>query len=84
MTPVRRLRNIGPTSAGMLAEVGIETIEDLQEIGAIEAYRRLKFTFENRVSLNFLWALEAGLQGIDWRHLTDADKDRLKAGIQDL
>ncbi len=84
MTPIRHLRNLGPTSAAMLEEVGITTVEELRDIGAIDAYRRLKFTFDKRVSLNFLWGIEAGLRDMDWRLLSDQDKAKLKAELQDL
>lgn len=83
MTTISSLRNIGPKSAKMLADVGIETIESLREIGAVNAFHRLKFTFDDRVSLNFLWGMEAGLRDIPWQHLTNDDKVALKAALYD-
>ena len=83
MSGVDSLRNLGPKSVEMLAEVGITTADQLRELGSVEAYRRMKFAFGNRVSLNALWAIEAGLRGIAWRQLTADDKAALKAALHD-
>ena len=60
-----RLVNLGPTSAGWLREVGIETVEDLERAGSVEAYLLVA---ESRpgVSLNLLYALEGALQDVRW------------------
>lgn len=83
MSGVDALRNLGLRSSEMLAETGITTVEQLREIGSIDAYRRLKFTFGNRVTLNMLWAMEAGLRDTDWRLLTIDEKEALKAALHD-
>lgn len=75
------LRNLGPKSARLLKEAGILTIGDLKEIGALAAYQRLQFMFGRQVSLNFLWAMEAGLTNRHWKDITPDEKARLKAGL---
>ena len=82
MTPTGRLRGVGPTTARMLREVEIESVEALREIGAVQAYLRLRFRFE-RLSLNALYALHAGLLDRDWRRLTDAERAALRRAIDD-
>lgn len=77
MSGVETLRNLGPRSVDLLAEVGITTVEQLHELGSVEAYRRLRFAFGKRVSLNMLWAMEAGLRDMHWKYLTPADKEKL-------
>ena len=77
--PLEHLRNIGPKSARLLREVGIDSPEDLGEIGAVAAYRRLKFFNPRSVSLNMLWALEGALTDRDWRDIPPEMKDRLRA-----
>ncbi len=74
--PIENLRNLGRTSATWLREAGIRTISDLKEFGPAFAYLRVRHTNE-RVSLNLLWALAAGLKNIDWRDLNDAEKQQL-------
>lgn len=76
--PIGSLKGIGPVSAGWLASVGIETEADLVALGAVEAYRRAKSAYPDRVSLNLLYGLAALLMGIDWRHLPVETKEDLK------
>ena len=77
-----RLRNIGPTSARWLAEVGIETEADLEEVGAVEAYRRVRAR-QPRASLNLLYALEGALLGLPWNGLPPEVTERLRREADD-
>ena len=79
---ISSLRNLGPKSARLLKEAGITTIEELQEIGSLAAYQRLRFMFGKQVGLNFLWAMEAGLTDRHWKDITADEKARLKAGLE--
>ena len=76
--PIDTLPGIGPVTRGWLAEVGLHTVGDLRAIGAVEAYRRLKFMLPRRVSLNALYGLEAALRGCHW---LDLPQD-VKAALQ--
>ncbi|WP_448205890.1 TfoX/Sxy family protein [Azospirillum sp. sgz302134] len=78
---IDRLPNLGPYITRRLAEVGVESVEDLRALGAVEAYVRLKFQFGREISLNALWAMDAALAGIDWRCLPDGRKSELKKQI---
>lgn len=71
--PITDLPNLGPVMARRLAEVGVENEGDLRALGAAEAYRRLCFQF-GRVSLNALYAMDAALEGKDWRLVPEARK----------
>ena len=70
------LRNLGPRSAAMLASIGIATVGELRAMGAVAAFRRLRFEGA-RPSLILLWAMEAGLQDRDWRSLSPDEKRAL-------
>jgi DNA transformation protein len=74
--PIENLPNLGPTSAGWLRAAGIGTIAELEQLGAVAAYRAVNQQ-QPIASLNLLWALAAGLQGIGWRELSEAAKHRL-------
>ena len=74
-------RNLGPKSRSWLAEIGIETQEELRAVGAVEAYGRLRFRFGKTVSRNMLFAMAAGLAGIDWRQLSAEHKAELDAAV---
>jgi TfoX-like protein len=76
--PIDTLPGIGPVTQGRLEEAGIRSVSDLRAMGAIEAYRRLKFMLPRQVSLNALYALEAALRGCHW---LDLPQD-VKAALQ--
>jgi DNA transformation protein len=75
--PIESLRNLGPHSGLWLREVGIATIAELERLGPVVAFRLVKQR-RPKASLNLLWALAAGLRGIDWRKLGVATKNRLR------
>ncbi len=76
------LANLGPASARMLREAGVRSVEELQEIGAVAAWRQLRFALGPRVTLNFLYALEAALAGMDWRDIPTARKTELRIAAE--
>jgi len=78
-----QLRNLGPISAQWLAEVGINSYADLQKVGSVAAYAMVRRQ-QSKASLNLLWALEAALRDIDWRELSAADKNDLRAQLKSL
>lgn len=71
------LRNIGPVSAKWLAEVGVELMEDLERVGAVEAYRRVRENRPGKASLNLLWALQGALMELHWTDVPEQVKERL-------
>ena len=76
------MKNIGPVSSQWLGEVGIYTITDLKKAGSITTYKILKERYSKKVSLNLLWGLEAAIRNIDWRELTETDKEKLKKKLE--
>lgn len=80
--PIENLKNLGPKSGQWLREVGIATIGELERLGPVIAYRLVKQQQRN-ASLNLLWALAAGLKDLDWRDLTEGQKDRLRREAED-
>lgn len=79
MTPIK---NTGPKSRVWLHEIGIDTLEDLEAIGAVEAYRRLKTARPTEVTLNALWGMQAAILNIHWNALTPEMKANLKAQVE--
>ena len=59
------LPNLGPTSAGWLRDVGIETYDDLERLGSVRAFLLVDASREG-VSLNLLYALEGALRDVRW------------------
>jgi DNA transformation protein and related proteins len=72
------MRNLGEKTQRYLQEVGINTPQDLQDIGAIEAWYRLKFMFGKQVNLIFLYALQGALMDCDCFKLPTDIKNHLK------
>jgi len=79
---ISQLRNLGPKTERMLRDVGIDDADALAAIGAVEAYRRLRFASAS-VSLNALYAMEAALKNIDWRALEPKEKKDLRRRAQE-
>lgn len=79
-TPVNELKNLGPVSRNWLSAVGIWTRSDLERIGSIEVFLRVRETTEGaKPSLNLLYAMEAALRGIHWTQLPAELKRELRA-----
>lgn len=76
------LRKLGPKSRQWLAEIGITTLEEIERLGSIEVYRRLKASRPREVSLNMLYGLEAAILDIPWQHLPQDVKDQLRTQIE--
>lgn len=79
MTPIK---NMGPKSRMWLHEIGIDSLEDLEAIGAVETYRQLKASRPTEVTLNMLWGLQAALLNIHWNMLTPEMKAELKSQVE--
>ena len=71
------LKNIGNTSALWLTTIGINNVEQLQEIGAVEAYTRIQER-GIKVSKVLLYALEGALLNTHWNDIPEAKKERLR------
>jgi len=81
MSDLAGLRNIGPRSAEWLDSVGIQTVEDLEEVGVVEAYLRTKDAFPDQVSLNLLYGLQAAMLDMDWRQIPESMKRDLREQV---
>lgn len=76
MPPPTDLPGLGPKSLAMLAAAGIHGRADLERIGSVRAYLRVKAAGQN-ASLNLLWAMEGALTGEDWRGVAREERSRL-------
>jgi TfoX C-terminal domain len=87
--PVSAIRNLGPASDQLYARAGIDSAQQLRQLGADGAYRRL---LESGTRPHFIgyYALVMGLQGRPWNDCQGAEKaalrkkfDALKAASHD-
>ena len=63
---LRDLPNLGPASEAMLLAAGIETPDELDRLGPVEAYLRAVHAGAPRHTM-LLWSLDAALLGVGWR-----------------
>ena len=73
---IRDLRNLGARSEEMLAAIGIHSVAQLRDRGAVRTYVQLKRAGISR-TLNMLWALTGALEpwpeGRHWREVSRGD-----------
>lgn len=70
------LKNLGMASVNILHAIGVNTYDDLNRMGAVEAYLRIK----NRgihVSKVMLYALQGALMDVHWNDLSPELKAQL-------
>jgi DNA transformation protein and related proteins len=70
------LKNLGMASVNILRAVGINNYQDLSDIGAVEAYCRIKARGIH-VSKVMLYALQGALLDMHWNDLPPALKTQL-------
>lgn len=83
MDELHELPNIGTVAERKLRQAGVETPEQLAEIGSREASMRLKL-LDSGACLHMLYALEGAVRGIRKNQLSDETKRELKDFFQSL
>jgi DNA transformation protein and related proteins len=75
--PVSAIRNLGPASEAAFAKAGIHSAEELRDMGADEAYRRL---LQSGAAPHFIgyYVLVMGLQGRPWNDCQGEEKAALR------
>ena len=77
MGELSKLPNIGKVLEKQLNDVGINTIDDLVNLGSKETWLKIK-EIDDSACLNRLMALEGAIQNIRWHNLSEEDKDNLR------
>ncbi len=72
------LKNLGTASVNILHAVGVNTYDDLSQVGAVETYRRIKARGIH-VSKVMLYALQGALMDVHWNDLSPDLKAQLVA-----
>lgn len=74
-----KLENV---SIQWLHDAGISSLKILKEIGAVEAYVRVKRLHPGKTSLNLLWGLYGALNNKKWNEVTEQEKSVLKSELK--
>lgn len=77
MGELSKLPNIGKVLEEQLNTVGINTVDDLIDIGSEETWLKIK-EIDESACINRLMALEGAIQNIRWHDLSEDDKKNLK------
>lgn len=72
-----KLRNLGPSSRRWLTAVGIDSLEQLEDLGAVEVYLRVREASFG-ASFNLLWALQGAILDVAWNELPAEMKEDLR------
>ena len=72
-------KSLGRKSLPLLRSVGIASRQQLDAVGAIEAYRQVKARYPRDVSLNMLWSLYAVVNRLELSAVTPDLKDHIKS-----
>lgn len=80
------MKNIGPKSSEWLASVGIHTLDDVAQLGVVQAYKRVKAAYPHKVTLNMLWGLQAALLDLPCaaRELPPDIREELRKQVEEL
>jgi DNA transformation protein and related proteins len=76
-----KLRNVGPKSAAWLRQVGVRTQQDLETLGSVAAFIKVKRA-GFRPSLNLLYALEGALLGCHWQQVPEERRAEMLAAAE--
>lgn len=84
MDNLTALPNIGPVLAKHLQDIGVETPEQLREMGATEAFLRIRMGVDTGACLHQLQALEAAVEGVRKSQLSQETKNELATFFQSV
>ncbi|MGV8083578.1 MAG: TfoX/Sxy family protein [Coriobacteriia bacterium] len=73
------LPNVGKVLAANLAAVGITTPAELQEVGAKDAFLRIRAQVDPGACLHMLYGIAGAIEGIPDNRLSEETKAELKA-----
>ena len=77
MEKLSNLPNIGKIAERQLNDIGINTKEELEELGSKETWLKIK-EIDSSACYHKLCALEGAIQNIRWFDLSQNDKKNLK------
>ena len=82
MQRLRDMPGLGPKSEDWLIQIGINTPEELRNIGAVRAFFRLSKESDTQPSLNLLYAMVGALEGESWLKIAKHEKSRLLSELE--
>jgi len=84
MSKLGDLPNVGKVLEDNLIKAGIETPEQLLDIGAEEAFLRIRLKADSGACLHMLYGIQGAIDGVQDKFLPIQTKKRLKAFFNTL
>ena len=78
MSALSDLPNVGKVLEDNLRKINIETPEQLRQIGAEEAFFRIRMVVDPGACLHMLYGIQGAIEGIPDKFLSDQIKERLR------
>ncbi|AXY00718.1 TfoX/Sxy family DNA transformation protein [Vibrio alfacsensis] len=78
---LKDLPNLRLATERMLKKAGIDSVEQLEDKGALDAYKAIQQTHASSVSLELLWALEGAINGTHWSVVPQERRQELMNGL---
>ncbi len=76
MSTLSDLPNVGKVLEDNLRKINIETPEQLRQIGAEEAFFRIRMVVDPGACLHMLYGIQGAIEGIPDKFLSDQTKER--------
>jgi DNA transformation protein len=76
-TPMDRAVNIGPVLSERLHTAGIDTLEQLKQVGALPAWELIADKTPGEECVHTLLALEGAIRAVRWTAISQHERDRL-------
>lgn len=84
MSKLSGLPNVGKVLEANLIRIGINTPEKLQELGAEEAFLRIRAYVDPGACLHMLYGIQGAIEGIPDKLLSEDTKHKLKSFYKSL
>lgn len=84
ITRIKDLPNLRLNTERMLKKAGIETIEELEEVGAARAFHKLRVLNRQNLNIELLWSLEGAINRIHSNVVTHARREELLVSLQGM
>ncbi|MEZ9078877.1 TfoX/Sxy family DNA transformation protein [Vibrio harveyi] len=78
---LKDLPNLRLATERMLKKAGIDSVEQLEAEGALNAYKAIQDTHASTVSLELLWALEGAIKGTHWSVVPQSRREELMSAL---
>lgn len=75
---ISQMKNIGVVNEEKLEQVGIQTADELRNMGTETAFLKIRHLVDDGACLHLLYSLEGAIQDIPKKELTEIRKDELR------